>query len=1001
MKQKSNIKILGIKIASFLQHLSDSKIQRELQVLKKEMLKCMCCEDSKEIRKVAITNIQMTEETFDELINRTREIDIHLRMTIYTKLIKEKIPLQNKDLSSIYKIAYDGLYSRDEAIRKECVNYLRLNYYNFKETNIVPIENEGLPEEESLEKKKKRFSSPKKQELVQETRTRIIEFFSLFHIENILLYPNLYQMMELLTKEFLYRIVKTEEFAMYLKDFLIYDLQFKSKSSLESHITNEEIFLLRYLASLYQEGLEKHKELEEFFMIIDECFPNACLFVKVLSHFHEKKDLFGFHQALLLAEMLINCDETGRNELLTILKQISLDLRNFSIKIPEFGPNSRSNDLFYPLNEEDLNNSVFSQSHFENAIIRDFEDVMPLIIQIFRRLIGDQNNMFSIQMIEIISEIKEPLHNYAEIHENEDNMQNKLLRNQKEMLSIDSKLEEIDLKLKDMKKNRLKKLEQEFEDLAHKRDYLNKQRLDLLNNSGDIEKSIERMNIRCLQICLGLLQRCRLTLKDPGLSNLLTSFIGPLFKEGNQIIRDKALNCLALWVFHDKSQCIEYFPVFTNIFDSEVINTNPYTILSLKFIFDFLMIYDYPKINGPENLNLTYDLEDLMSLLSKFMFKGDVLIQKLCIEGFCRLLFTHRIEETEKILANLMLIWHNTLLLKKGGFEAVQILSTFFRNYQARSLKNLENVEKALETVINLNISMLLKQFEFNNEFLYYDFIELSTLHNIMKVGIDLMNYAYNRENQNLKDFKESEEKLFFPQEKFFIFACKVLNSRQNSKIIVLLEKVFNYFDFFNNLKSKTQALILKTYIEQVFEKNPELENQKFLMKVMKKLEAFEGLNNEENQEKELENEQIKVIITEIEAGFKDGKALINKYCRNLMDYGLVIKRRENPNENEEENEEEKENANVLMGLEDLDLGKTEPEEEGEEIENNNNNNKNNKKEDEKKKKGNNRKSNKRKAEDMEKDNKETEKEEKEEKEKKKEEENVMVNKRSTRNKRK
>ena len=47
LKQKSNIKILGIKIASFLQHLSCPTIQKDLQCLKKEMLKCMCCEDSK------------------------------------------------------------------------------------------------------------------------------------------------------------------------------------------------------------------------------------------------------------------------------------------------------------------------------------------------------------------------------------------------------------------------------------------------------------------------------------------------------------------------------------------------------------------------------------------------------------------------------------------------------------------------------------------------------------------------------------------------------------------------------------------------------------------------------------------------------------------------------------------------------------------------------------------------------------------------------------------
>lgn len=860
---------------------------------------------------MAITNIQMTEETFDELITRTREIDIHLRLTVYTKLIKEKISLENRDLSSIYKIAYDGLYSRDEAIKTECVNYLRHNYYKFQDPtkSIAPLPQ--IEEELTANEKKKRFSSPRKLEVVSETRKRIVEFFGLFNVENTLLYPSLYQMMELLAKEFLERIVQPEDFSMYLRELLIYDLQFKSKG--DHTITNEEIFLLRYLAGMYmyQEEADERKDLEEYFLILDESFPNGCQFVKVLEHFHQNSNLFGFYQSLLLAEMLINCDETGRNDLLNVLKRLCLDLKNFLMPLPSFPPPARSNDLFFPLNSETLNNQMFSRSYFEIIIVREFEDLVPLMIQIFRKLIGDQNNMFSIQIIELISEIREPLHIYAESNENEDNMQNRLLRMQKDLTQNDVKLEDVDNKLKELKRIK-RKPDREQQDLMEKKNFLERQRDELGKNRDELENTIDSMNYRCLQICLGLLQRCRLNVKDPGLSNLLTSFIGPMFKDNKQRIMEKALHCLALWAFHDKAQCLEYFPVFTNVFEEATIVTKPTTIVSLKFVFDFLMVYEYPKVEGTDHLNLIFDLEDLLSLLSKFMFKGDVLIQKLCIEGFCRLLFNDRLQETEKTLANLMIVWFNGLLLKKGGFEAIQILSTFFRNYPVSSLSHLSNFEKALEAVINLIISMIQKQSEFNMEYIYYDFQELTTLHSMLKVGIDLMSNTHNRENKNLKEFEESGQH-FSPQERFFVFLCKALSSKPNSRVVSLFEKTFSYFDFINNLRNRIEATILRKYLEQSFEKITDLQQNKILAKIAKKLEGFQG--DAEENDKELDEVGITAVVQEMEANLRDNRGITNKYFHDLQDYELIVKRSDNP-EGENEGTE-----GLEHNLEELDIG--------------------------------------------------------------------------------
>jgi len=47
-------------------------------------------------------------------------------------------------------------------------------------------------------------------------------------------------------------------------------------------------------------------------------------FCKILIHYYSN-NLFALHQCLLLSELLINCDETGRLKLLESLQEILLE----------------------------------------------------------------------------------------------------------------------------------------------------------------------------------------------------------------------------------------------------------------------------------------------------------------------------------------------------------------------------------------------------------------------------------------------------------------------------------------------------------------------------------------------------------------------------------------------------------------------------------------------------------------------------------------------------
>jgi len=78
----------------------------------------------------------------------------------------------------------------------------------------------------------------------------------------------------------------------------------------------------------------------------------------------------------------------------------------------------------------------------------------------------------------------------------------------------------------------------------------------------EVMYTVKTIYVRCLTIASSLLRTCKPTLKDPGIGNLLGSFIGPSFQKDDPDIRNLSLECLALYVILEKRICKEYFGVF-------------------------------------------------------------------------------------------------------------------------------------------------------------------------------------------------------------------------------------------------------------------------------------------------------------------------------------------------------------------------------------------------------------------------------------------------------
>lgn len=85
----------------------------------------MQADESKDIRKLALINMKLTEENIPLVFQKMRDVDSEIQKVVYQKLIKDRVSLANMNLCDIYKVIYDGLGSRNNNVSNECINYLR------------------------------------------------------------------------------------------------------------------------------------------------------------------------------------------------------------------------------------------------------------------------------------------------------------------------------------------------------------------------------------------------------------------------------------------------------------------------------------------------------------------------------------------------------------------------------------------------------------------------------------------------------------------------------------------------------------------------------------------------------------------------------------------------------------------------------------------------------------------------------------------------------------
>ncbi len=80
-------------------------------------------------------------------------------------------------------------------------------------------------------------------------------------------------------------------------------------------MTSCELFLLRIVCDMIQNPEERKELHPDIISAIEEYFPDSMEFRNVILYYFDQGDILGLYQCLLMAELLINCDETGRLKL--------------------------------------------------------------------------------------------------------------------------------------------------------------------------------------------------------------------------------------------------------------------------------------------------------------------------------------------------------------------------------------------------------------------------------------------------------------------------------------------------------------------------------------------------------------------------------------------------------------------------------------------------------------------------------------------------------------
>lgn len=110
--------------------------------------------------------------------------------------------------------------------------------------------------------------------------------------------------------------------------------------------------------------------------------------------------------------MGLNMDETGRQALIGVCKLYCQDIditKQVDISDLEELADFEFNDILPKKSKDEISLQQFSASFFDTPIIRDTNDLIPVVVGILRKLLDDRNYNYSNFVLETVAELKDTI----------------------------------------------------------------------------------------------------------------------------------------------------------------------------------------------------------------------------------------------------------------------------------------------------------------------------------------------------------------------------------------------------------------------------------------------------------------------------------------------------------------------------------------------------------------------------------------------------------------
>lgn len=100
-----------------MQSINSSELNTHIAAIVYELLKIVSTDDNEDLRSLAVKNLVLKQNTLKQFFLRLRDKSPEIRVTVFKKLMAEKIAIHELGLANLYKVFYDGISSREEVVR--------------------------------------------------------------------------------------------------------------------------------------------------------------------------------------------------------------------------------------------------------------------------------------------------------------------------------------------------------------------------------------------------------------------------------------------------------------------------------------------------------------------------------------------------------------------------------------------------------------------------------------------------------------------------------------------------------------------------------------------------------------------------------------------------------------------------------------------------------------------------------------------------------------------